>query len=91
MAKVALLTHNNLNGGAAVAVSRLARGLTINLPQNAEFDFTLLAAIINEKDLSVPQKQISGSENYASRIARDFLSKTIIKAWVYLHKTRNLC
>lgn len=89
MARVALLTHNNLNGGAAVAVSRLAKGLTRNSPQSTEFDFTLLAAIINEKDFSVPQIQISGSANYASRITRDFLSKAIIKTWSYLHKTRS--
>ena len=89
MANVALLTHNNGNGGAALAVSRLAKGLTSNPSCSADFDFTLLAAIINEKDFSVLKKEIGGSTNYLSRFLHIFLGKAISKSWSYIHKTNN--
>ena len=59
MTRVALMTHNG-NGGAALAVSRLAKGLTINTSQSGDFDFALLAAVVQDKDFSVIKKQIGG-------------------------------
>lgn len=89
MTKVALVTHNNGNGGAALAVSRLAKGLSINSAQSLEFDFTLLAAIIDEKDFSVATQLIGGSNYPLANNARIFLSKVIAKMWAYIHKTNN--
>lgn len=89
MTRVALMTHNNGNGGAALAVSRLAKGLTINTSQSAEFDFALLAAVVQDKDFSVIKKQIGGSNYPPLNFARIFLSKAISKTWSYIHNTNN--
>lgn len=89
MTRVALMTHNNGNGGAALAVSRLARGLTINTSQNVEFDFSLLAAIIEDKDFSVTKNQIGGSSYPPINFARIFLSRAIAKTWSIIHKTNH--
>jgi glycosyltransferase involved in cell wall biosynthesis len=87
MSKIALLTHDNGKGGAAIAVSRLAKGLIVTSQESKEFNFTLLAAVVNEKDFSVSKRQIGGATNYVNSIARNFLNKAIAKMWSYVHRT----
>ena len=88
MPKIALLTHDNATGGAALAVSRLAKGLTSLSQKQQDFSFTLLAAIVKEKDFSVLKKQIGGSSICSSGIAREILDKAITQTWSYIHRTR---
>lgn len=89
MSRIALVTHNNANGGAARAVSRLAKGLVSMSDIGQEFNFTLLVAVLYDKDFSVFKRQIDGSTNYLSHIRREFIDKVIAKTWSYIHGTRS--
>ena len=88
MPNIALLTRDNASGGAAIAVSRLAKGLTSISQNKSKFSFTLLASILKEKNFSVTKKQIGGSTNRVNSIAREFLDKAITQTWSYTHRTR---
>lgn len=88
MVNIALLTHNNGGGGAALAVSRLAKGLVQSSQPEDKFNFTLLASVLKDKDFAVKKKQIGGSFGPKNSIAREFLYIGIEKMWSYMHRTR---
>lgn len=88
MHKVALLTQNNGGGGAALAVSRLARGLSLASRKSQKFDFTLLVSALQEKDFFVKKKRIKNNIKPLNNFTSELLDKIIARAWAYIHGTK---
>ena len=86
--RVGLLTYDNGSGGAATAVSRLARGLTSSTIDSNEFSFQLLLASLHDKDFFVPKKQLKSNifQGYYSNEV--ILDKCLSRAWSIAHRTR---
>ena len=84
--KVALLTHDNRGGGASLAVSRLARGLTL-ISSNHRIANTLLVSELENRDHQISKLKIATTFNNHSL---DILISTLLsRVWSRLHNVQS--
>ena len=86
MLKVALLTHDNRGGGASLAVSRLARGLTL-ISSKHRIANTLLLSELENRDHQISKLKIGTTFNNHSL---DILISTLLsRVWSRLHNVQS--